>query len=91
MVSWVFSLTSLKASTMIASRKLSSTMNTRSSNDQKNSVAATPWRPDSILRSSLTLMSPSKMAKQVLTALPKVANFCKTDAYCTRGLAERQG
>ena len=84
-------MTSLKASTMIASRKLSSTMNTRSSNDQKNRVAATPCRPDSILRSSLTLMSPSKMAKQVLTALPKVANFCSQmhDVRC--GLAEQQG
>jgi hypothetical protein len=43
--SLVLSLTSPKASTMMASRKLSSTMNTNSMYDQKKRVPAAPCGP----------------------------------------------
>ena len=77
-------MTSLKASTMIANRKLSRTMKTSSSKDQKKRVAATPCRPCNWFRSSLTLMSPSRMAKQVLTAVPNVENCCSKRSSAVR-------
>mmetsp|Transcript_3888 Transcript_3888/g.11011 ORF Transcript_3888/g.11011 Transcript_3888/m.11011 type:complete len:237 (+) Transcript_3888:523-1233(+) len=67
----VFSLTSEKASTIIARRKLSSTMNTSSSNDQKKRVPAKACRPVRARSSVLTPISPSRISKQVSTELPK--------------------
>mmetsp|Transcript_27128 Transcript_27128/g.48351 ORF Transcript_27128/g.48351 Transcript_27128/m.48351 type:complete len:232 (+) Transcript_27128:578-1273(+) len=67
----VFSFTSEKASTIIASRKLSSTMKTRSSKDQKKRVPARPCRPVRLRSSAFTPISPSRISKQVSTEEPK--------------------
>ena len=59
---------------MIASRKLSSTMKTSSSYDQKNRAPATDCKPPRARSSVLTSMLPSRMTKQVLMDSPKVEN-----------------